>query len=176
MGELFAIGVAVLKNVFEYKRWSDERIFAALREINESEYNSEYRFIRQQLNHIVIVEELFQARLLDNPPPHESTNTPSVPEPQELERRISQSNAWFIEYVSEVDPDCLGQSVSFQFADGLAGCLSRQEILFHVINHGTYHRGAIGHALDRSNAVRPADTYSAYIHEVDPGRRSGSVG
>ena len=47
--------------------------------------------------------------------------------------------------------------------------MTRQEILFHIVNHGTYHRGAIGHALDLAGAPRPADTYTLYIHSAQPG-------
>ena len=39
-------------------------------------------------------------------------------------------------------------------ADGRDGGMTRQEILFHIVNHGTYHRGAIGHALDLAGAPR----------------------
>ena len=54
------------------------------------------------------------------------------------------------------------------------GSLSREEILFHLVNHGTYHRGAIGHALDLANAHRPADTYTIFIHAVEPSRRTAA--
>ena len=166
----------MLKKAFDYKRWSDQRVFEALQQIDQSQHASKFRFALQQLNHMTIVEELFQARLLGVIPPHESTNTPTAPELQELERRNSQLNQWFFGYVSELEAAHLDQPVIFQFADGHGGCLSQQEILFHVINHGTYHRGAIGHALDLSNAARPADTYTAYIHEAEPSRRLGSIG
>ncbi|MEQ9726081.1 DinB family protein [Pseudomonas sp. WHRI 8822A] len=40
--------------------------------------------------------------------------------------------------------------------------LSREEAIFHLVNHGTYHRGAIGHALDRAEGSRPADLHGVY--------------
>ena len=49
--------------------------------------------------------------------------------------------------------------------------LTREEIIYHLINHGTYHRGAIGHALDLAAAPRPADTYTVFIHAAEPERR-----
>jgi uncharacterized damage-inducible protein DinB len=63
------------------------------------------------------------------------------------------------------------EPIRFQFVDGQRGSLTREEILFHLVNHGTYHRGAMGHALDLANAHRPADTYTVFIHSVEPGRR-----
>jgi len=49
--------------------------------------------------------------------------------------------------------------------------MTRLEILFHIINHGTYHRGAIGHALDLAQVSHPADTYTVFIHATEPERR-----
>ena len=63
----------------------------------------------------------------------------------------------------------------FRFADGRDGCMTRREILFHVLNHATYHRGAIGHALDLARVPHPADTYTVFIHQHQPGRREGAL-
>jgi uncharacterized damage-inducible protein DinB len=43
--------------------------------------------------------------------------------------------------------------------------------MFHLVNHGSYHRGAIGHALDLADASRPADTFTVFIHSAEPHRR-----
>ena len=41
------------------------------------------------------------------------------------------------------------------FVDGKQGMLSLEEAIFHLVNHGTYHRGAIGHALGRADSTGP---------------------
>ncbi|WP_241077695.1 DinB family protein [Phytopseudomonas seleniipraecipitans] len=56
------------------------------------------------------------------------------------------------------------------FVDGKQGMLSREEAIFHLVNHATYHRGAIGHALDLADANLPADTYTVFIHGAEPQR------
>jgi uncharacterized damage-inducible protein DinB len=56
--------------------------------------------------------------------------------------------------------------------DGKQGMLSREEAIFHFVNHGTYHRGAIGHALDCAEGSRPADTYTVFIRGAEPERRN----
>jgi uncharacterized damage-inducible protein DinB len=70
-----------------------------------------------------------------------------------------------------VFPAQLQGSVRFTFTDGKPGLLSREEVIFHLVNHGSYHRGAIGHALDLANASRPADTFTVFIHSAEPHRR-----
>lgn len=161
----------MLIETFKYKQWADQRTFDAVRAIKGSEHPSSAAFARQQFNHMVRVEELFKARLLGEPAPHASTNTELVPSLNELGERITISNLWFTRYVEQLEHGELDHSLNFQFVDGKRGVMTRREILFHIVNHGTYHRGAIGHALDLANAARPADTYTVFIHSVEPSRR-----
>ena len=86
----------------------------------------------QQLNHMVIVEELKQ--------------------------RLCDATFWYINYVQKLEQEEKGRVVLFTFVDGKCGAMTCLEILFHIINHGTYHRGAISHALDLADVPHPADT------------------
>ena len=61
--------------------------------------------------------------------------------------------------------------IPFIFADGKHGSMSIEEMLFHVISHGSYHRGSIAHALDLASVPHPVDGYGIYIHEKEPERR-----
>ncbi|AQV98409.1 damage-inducible protein DinB [Cupriavidus necator] len=161
----------MLIEAFQYKQWSDRRTLDAIERIDEQKFPSAVAFAAQQLNHMIIVEELFRARLLGEPDPHLSTNTETVPKLPEIVQRIADSNLWFSGYAENLDSQHLNHLVSFRFADGKQGSMTRLEILFHIINHGTYHRGAIGHALDLSQVSHPADTYTVFIHATEPERR-----
>ena len=161
----------MLIEALNYKQWADRRTLDAVGFLERSNSPTATAFALQQLNHMVRVEELFRARLLGVAVPHSSTNSEVVPELDELEKRITDSNAWFMRYVEDLKPDQKNQSIHFQFVDGKHGSMTPLEIFFHIINHGTYHRGAIGHALDLAQVPRPADTYTVFIHSLEPGRR-----
>jgi uncharacterized damage-inducible protein DinB len=161
----------MLIDAFKYKQWADRRTLDAAKGLEERDGSAAISFIRQQLNHMVIVEELFRARLLGDETPHHATNTDVVPGLDELEIRLTQSNEWFSRYVTDSACEMLNDQISFRFVDGNQGRLTRLEILFHIVNHGTYHRGAIGHALDLAKALRPADTFTVFIHAEEPERR-----
>ncbi|WOJ98157.1 DinB family protein [Congregibacter brevis] len=128
-----------------------------------------YAFALQQINHIVIVEELFISRLGSSSAPHESTNTAVIPNFEELEGRLSESADWFESYVDRMENG--SEKVAFVFADGKRGMLSIDEILFHIVNHSSYHRGNIARALDLASVPHPIDGYGIYIHEKEPARR-----
>lgn len=156
----------------QYKQWADERTLDAVALIDSVQFPSEIAFARQQLNHMVRVEEVFRARLLGMPEPHASSNTDVVPGLAELRERLLASNEWLLKYAASTPSETLAGKIHFRFLDGLDGTLSREEILFHMVNHGTYHRGAIGRALDLAGGLRPADTYTVFVHAMEPGRRS----
>ena len=159
----------MLTQAFGFKRWADERTLDAVARIDTTNHSDSYAFMRQQLNHIVIVEELFRSRLLAEAAPHSRTNTALVPDLPELTSRLSRSNDWYADYVASVDDG--DKRVSFAFADGRRGAMSIHEILFHILTHGSYHRGNIARALDLAGVPHPGDGYGIYIHENDPSRR-----
>jgi uncharacterized damage-inducible protein DinB len=166
--------MSLLLKLFNYKKWADERAIRAAHEIDIKRFPKEEKFIRQQLNHLVLVEENFKARLLCEIEPNQTNNTEVIPPLNAIASRINISNAWYEDYVVKIRDDDLNKEVSFVFVDKLLGRMTRYEILFHIINHSTYHRGAIGRELDIAGALRPADTYTAFIHIAEPQRRNHS--
>lgn len=161
----------ILTSAIASKCWGDQRTLDACRLIDRRLHPQTYAFVCQQLNHLVIVEELFKARLLGEVEPHANTNTLDVPELADLQRRKLASNDWLSNYLQSRAVDALDEKVTFQFVDGQHGCMSIAEILLHLVNHGSYHRGAIGHALDKIGAKRPPDTLSLFLHQAQPQRR-----
>ncbi|OTG85877.1 damage-inducible protein DinB [Acinetobacter sp. ANC 4558] len=159
------------EKLFLYKQWSDQRLFKAIAQIDQVQYLDDYNFAKQQFNHMVIVEELFRSRLENTEPLHTQTNTDLLPSLDMLEKRIQISNQWFIDFSKHLHVEQLSQVLHFQFIDQKMGSLSVEEILFHMINHGTYHRGNIAHALHHAKVVHPADTYTVFIHQYEPERR-----
>ncbi|MET0266619.1 MAG: DinB family protein [Duganella sp.] len=162
-----------IQHQLRYKQWADSRTLAATGLIDVAQFPSEMAFACQQLNHMIRVEEVFKARLLCAPEPHTTSNSDPglVPPLQELVQRVSASNAWLQAYAQSLSGVALAETIRFRFLDGQQGALTREEVLFHLVNHGTYHRGAIGHVLDLAGNLRPADTYTVFIHADQPERR-----
>ena len=126
-------------------------------------------FALQQLNHMIIVEELFKSRLIGMPTLHNNTNTQVVPPFNSLKKRLLASGSWYLDFVLNCKDS--NQKISFVFTDGKQGTMAISEILFHIVNHGTYHRGNIAHALDLAGVTHPLDGFGAFLHEFEPDRR-----
>lgn len=172
--ETFQMHLTQILNQLRYKQWADSRTLDAMALIDSERFPSEIAFTRQQLNHLVRVEEVFRARLLGNTEPHLTSNSEVVPALAELSKRLSESNDWLQTYAKSMSSEKLLEKIRFCFLDGKRGTMTREEVLFHLVNHGTYHRGAIGCSLDTAGGLRPADTYTVFVHAIEPGRREES--
>jgi uncharacterized damage-inducible protein DinB len=72
-----------------------------------------------------------------------------------------------VDYISALDPGQLAERIDFAFTDGARGCMSREEMLMHVITHGMGHRGQVS-AVMLLNSVPPAkDGFTTYLHETE---------
>lgn len=165
----------MLLSQFQYKQWSDQRMLAAITQINQHLYAAHYAFICQQLNHMLIVEDLFRARLLQQAQPHPQTNSEIVPDFKQLSHRLQHSDQNYLQYVQQIQAEQLEQQIDFTFTDQKKGAMQIQEILFHIINHGSYHRGSIARSLDQAGVNHPADSYTMFLHITQEQRRKWSA-
>ncbi|WP_409372704.1 hypothetical protein [Pseudoalteromonas sp. bablab_jr011] len=49
--------------------------------------------------------------------------------------------------------------------------MSVAEILIHLLTHGSNHRGMASRVLAANNLERPKDTFTRYLHQLEPLRR-----
>ena len=108
----------MIAGAFNYKIWAGKRTLRAVGCIDNSIFPESYKFALQQINHRVIVEELFKSRLEKNSPPHINTNSAVVPELNELEQRLLTSGKWYSKYASGLSDKVKRVVLSFTFADG----------------------------------------------------------
>ncbi len=110
---------------------------------------------------------------MTNTPHHYSaTNTEETPSLDDLTASIAQSDSWYLDHVAGLSAASLAEPISFKFTDGDSGSMTRQEMLMHVVNHGSYHRGAAGRILAQLSIAPPKDTFTAFLHQTEPQRRT----
>ncbi|MGH8148965.1 MAG: DinB family protein [Steroidobacteraceae bacterium] len=94
-----------------------------------------------------------------------------MPTLEDLSADIRKSDLEYIEYVSALDRAQLAQRIDFAFTDGAAGRMSREEMLMHVITHGTGHRGQVSAVMLLNSVPPPKDGFTTYRHEAQASRR-----
>lgn len=160
-----------LQHLFRYKAWANDELLTALARLGAWRRLILTRLAIKALSHSYVVDRIFAAHLQRKTPLYTSANLSELPTLDDLAADIRTSDQEYIKYVSGLDHDALAERIDFVFTDGAPGRMSREEMLMHVINHGTGHRGQVS-ALMLLNAVSPArDGFTTYLHEAEASTR-----
>ena len=160
----------ILSSLFAQKSWANRELFDVVSMVTSANADSLHAAIRT-LNHIYVVDRIFRAHLLGEMHPYTATNTVGTPKLSELLFAVTETDNWFETYVAKAADQELIERLSFQFTDGDSGHMTREEMLFHVLTHGAYHRGNVGQVLKGISVVPPRDLYTKFLHVQDPSRR-----
>lgn len=163
-----------MKNKFRYKAWANAEILESIARIDATRNPEQWTLAVRLMNHTYVVDRIFSAHLTGAAHGFQGTNTADTPSLAQLRDRISESDDWYQRYVGLVGDEQLDESIAFTFTDGNRGSMTREEMLFHILAHGAYHRGNVGMALSACGIDRPKDTFTRFLHSSEPGRRSAT--
>ncbi|MES2582652.1 MAG: DinB family protein [Pseudomonadota bacterium] len=161
----------ILSSLFAQKSWANRELFDALATLAPAGHADRLHTAIRTLNHIYVVDRIFRAHLLNERHGYTASNTTETPELGALHFAVAETDNWFESYVSELDDSKLEQSLAFQFTDGDTGTMTREEMLFHVLTHGAYHRGNVGQILKDLSVTPPRDLLTKFLHMREPSRR-----
>ncbi|ELS3716968.1 DinB family protein [Vibrio fluvialis] len=165
-----------LGKAFQYKKWANSELLM----LGEKQFpqlpESDATFFIRILNHTTVVDSLFISRILGEPEQYSADNTVETPTLNELRQTMDSNDSWLIQYVESATAQELQRVVHFTFVDGDSGQLSVEEILLHLLTHGSNHRGMASRVLAENNLERPRDTFTRYLHQAEPQRRQNLTG
>lgn len=166
----------MIATMIRYQEWADAEFVDKLRRLDTDRYGAEYRSALRLLDHINVVARIFAAHLVGEPHGFPSDTTEPTPAIDTLQEAAARTNHWYLDYVRSARPEALAERVPFIFTDGDKGCMSRQEMLTHVVLHGAVHRGEVGRILAQVGAAIPWDTFAVFLHQSEPTRRDEKMG
>ncbi len=82
----------------------------------------------------------------------------------ELRMAQRDMDAWYIDYADSLSDTGRNQVVEFSFIGGGPGSMTREEILLHVVNHATYHRGHIADMMYNCSAEPPTTDLPVFLN------------
>lgn len=161
----------ILASLFAQKSWANRELFDVVASVTANEHAASLHTAIRTLNHIYVVDRIFRAHLVGEPHPYTATNTPQTPELGELHFAVTETDLWFENHVTSIGDAALAERLAFQFTDGDSGKMTREEMLFHVLTHGAYHRGNVGQILKGISVAPPRDLLTKFLHVHEPSRR-----
>jgi uncharacterized damage-inducible protein DinB len=159
----------ILKLV-KYKFWANQITFSALSEASDTELFKErdtnFKNIPSTLNHVYVVDDIFKSHLLNETHGYLSRNTEICPSFLELWNQQQAIDQWYIDFVSKLEEKDTDKIINFKFVGGGEGEMSITEIIFHIVNHGTYHRGFVSDMMYQIPLTPPANDFTVYLRDV----------
>jgi uncharacterized damage-inducible protein DinB len=159
-----------IRMLARYKAWANELIYSQLSLIPSEEVTKQRatRFgnMVHTLNHVYVIDSVFKAHLLGQQHGYTARNTPTHPPLSELASAVQALDAWYVDFADRLTPDMLDQAIAFEFIGGGQGKMTRQEMILHVVNHGTYHRGFVGDMMYQAGVTPDATDLPVFLRDV----------
>lgn len=153
-----------------YNAWADEVFFTAVAALPPGEAAKErttlFRSIIGTLNHNLVVDLIWQAHIERRAHGFTARNVVLHPELDRLWAAQRAWNDWLIGWADTQTPDSLSERLSFKFVSGKHGIMSRGEMLLHVVNHTSYHRGWAAEMFFAVPAKPPETDLPVYLTTV----------
>jgi uncharacterized damage-inducible protein DinB len=118
------------------------------------------------LNHNYVIDAIWQAHLEGRAHGYTARNTVDYPPLAELKEKQQAMDQWYIQWADDLTDAALDEKVQFTLIGGNAGAMTRFEILQHVVNHTSYHRGFVCDMFFEVPARPPTMDLPVFLREV----------
>jgi uncharacterized damage-inducible protein DinB len=155
-----------------YSAWANQLVFEAVSSLSPEEVTrprtGAFRNIAHTLNHNYVIDQIFQAHLEGRPHGFAARNTPETPALADLWAAQRVIDDWYISYSDSVNESELQEVIPFVFVGGGEGAMTRSEMILHVVNHTTYHRGYVTTCFYRIPARPPTTDLPVFLRDARP--------
>jgi len=150
----------------EYKTWADGLTLAAVAGLPPGEAAREratpHKSLIGTLNHMYVVDLIWEAHLGGRAHGFTARNVIVHPEIGALAAAQTSANQWLSDWAAAQSDATLREPVHFTLLSGKAGTMSRAEILEHIVNHATYHRGFVASLLHQVQLKAPSTDWNVF--------------
>jgi uncharacterized damage-inducible protein DinB len=156
------IAPEVLRHLYDYNYWARDRQFEACSKLTDEQFTrplgGSFGSLRDTLAHIAGAEWIWCERWNGRSPRifPKGDQLPNLGALQEFWRGVERDVRHFLGGVTEAS---LSQPLTCTNVAGVQWTYPLWQTLFHVANHGTYHRGQVTTLLRQLGASAPALDY-----------------
>lgn len=156
-----------LRTLMRYKAWANELVFAAASKLPQAELTASRKIVfgsmLRTLNHVYAMDDVWRAHLEGRPHGYSTRNPEACPPFAALRAAQKAMDEWFVGYAEALPLDQHIEIVRFRFIGGGTGSMTRRDILLHVANHGTYHRGNVASMMYEAGTPPPTTDLPVFL-------------
>lgn len=161
---------AIVCMMTHYMAWANEIMLNSVLEIPNDEIikprQALFGNIAHTFNHILVIEKVFQAHLEGKSHNFTSRNTDETPPFHKIKEELQQLDQYFVNLAENLSEIELNDNIKFKFIGGGTGNMTRMEILLHLANHATYHRGFISDMLSQVPHMCTSSDLTIFLRDV----------
>lgn len=158
-----------LRELFDYNRWARDRILDVAAALTPEDFardmGSSFPSVRDTLVHIMSAEWVWLSRLRGVSPDGMPSEWKTLA-PDGIRAAWRELDASITTYLASLHDADLDRVLEYRNIAGQPFSSTVQQILRHVINHSTYHRGQLTTMLRQLGATPPATDLILYYRTV----------
>jgi len=159
-----------LKMLTRYRAWADRLLYQSLAPLPEHALTRAQPIIfgslLRTLHHLNAMDQVWKAHLEGVPHGFTSRNPEECPAFDALRASQFSINDWYIRFADGLDEGVCDETIRFTFIGGGDGAMSRGDILRHVVNHATYHRGHVAMMMYGLSTTVPTTDLPVYLRDA----------
>jgi uncharacterized damage-inducible protein DinB len=139
------MSIDIFRRLADYNNWANRRLYGAALELPEEQYRRRtgvfFGSLHGTLNHLLLADRIWLKRLTGEGDHPSALDTILFEDRHELLRARMAEDARLKRVVDGLSEADLAAEVSYQTTSGKPYQQKRQDILMHLFNHQTHHRG-----------------------------------
>lgn len=155
-----------VRSLYAYNSWANHRVLDACAPLETAKLtqnlHSSFASLRDTLRHIMLAEWLWLERWLGRSPGFPADEFPDLASIRSRWQKIEADLNAFIQKLSAAD---LERIVEYKNTKGHPFSNPMRQMLQHLVNHGTYHRGQITTMLRQLGATPVTTDLIAFYRE-----------
>jgi uncharacterized damage-inducible protein DinB len=153
-----------------YNAWANKTLFEAVAALPAGEAAKEraslFKSMVHTLNHLYVVDLVWQAHLEGREHGIPALNTVLHPDLAELWDVQQDIDDWYIAWAEELTDAKAAELVRFKLIGGNRGEMRRGDVMLHVVNHTSYHRGFVADMFYQVPARPPLTDLPVFLRET----------
>jgi uncharacterized damage-inducible protein DinB len=159
--------VRMIRRLTQYRAWADRLTYDAVAALPPGEATKErptlFKTMIGTLNHNLVIDLIWQGHLEGRDHGFKARNVVVHAELPALWSAQQAINRWYADYAASLPEAKFDEIVPFRFLSGVESAMTRGDMLLHVVNHGTYHRGWVADMFFQVPAKNPSTDIPDFV-------------
>ena len=152
-----------------YNAWANKTIFDAVAALPDGEATRErptlFKTMVKTLNHLYVVDLIWQAHLERRDHGISALNTVLHEALPDLWRAQQAIDAWYIDWADRLTEADADELIRYTLIGGNEGAMRRGDVMLHVVNHTSYHRGFVADMFYQIPLRAPLTDLPVFLRE-----------